>query len=910
MTEETVEEFEAEATFDFDEAFQLKVAALCTRDVMFNVRTSGLIEPGYFENAAHGTIVGLVSNHYDTYKTVPSTVVLAKLIKDAVASKIIREDMLPDVKTELGKILRADLSDRDYVVDQVATFARHQAIYNAMIKSSSYLEKNDFDQIEAQMGKAIMVGANDASEAHDLFLDIEARAEMRKEIAAGTRKRAVTSGYREFDDATADGGFTRGELSVLMGPAKMGKCVTGDTLIITEDGMVRIDDYLPPDMPTGAMDAIDIGILGKDGAERASHIYNSGVRKTRRIRTRRGYEIEGSLNHPMMVMTKNGLDWVNLEDVRKGDAMAVQRGELRFGHHVDLIPARNATFDWIEFSPRRGTHNLIKLPVAMTPDLAELLGMIVAEGHVAIKDALVTFTQKDESILRRYCELMHRHFGLEPTVSKGDRAFEARVYNRMLQVFLDKLGLPATLSAQKEIPKSIRRAPYGVVKRFLETVMGLEGSVVTAPSGKLSYHLTMASKELMRQVHLQLLNFGIVCKMRLKPGCATNGTGIMREYWHIEVAGQHNLQLLAEIGLYEPRKTKALKEGLTGIDATAQDRIPNAAAKVTKIMQEMMAAGIKLKRDVPPTLCKQLYAVKSGRRHLSYVIADQLSEFIGDRVMGEGVTWLRDTLRQGYAYDEIVEIVEGEAQTMDISVPETNSFWANGLISHNSFGLLNFAVNAIKARFNVLFISLENSVEVTTNRAEAYLSGIPTRDLNDHIDEVAQKVRAALEGRGTMKVHRFATNSFSPRDLKRLIERYRAQGMLFDMVVIDYWDIMKPPIRYKDDKISESREIGVELRQIAMEEDIAMLTAVQTNREGYKAKTAKADHVAEDFNKVRLADFLFSINATDQEKADKVARLYFAAVRNAEGGYERTVHQDLARATFIKKFEPKGSYGE
>ena len=433
--------------YEFDEDFQLKLTALAVRDVDFNIRTAGLVEPSYLENNAHGTLINLVAQYYERYKTVPSLTVLAKLIKDAVADKTIREDMREDVKTELGKIMRADLSDRDYVIDEVSTFARHQAIHNAMIKSVNFLDRREFDSIEAEMSKAMQVAANDGSEGHDLFADIEARAEMRKEILAGTRKRAVTSGYREFDDATSDGGFSRGELSVLMGPAKMGK----------------------------------------------------------------------------------------------------------------------------------------------------------------------------------------------------------------------------------------------------------------------------------------------------------------------------------------------------------------------------------------------------------------------------------------------------------------------------SFGLMNFAVNAMLAKYNVLFISLENSVEVTTNRIEAYLSGIQTKKLNDHIDEVAEKVRKKLTGKGTMKLHRYPTNSFSPRDMVRLMEQYRARGLLFDMVVIDYWDIMQPPVRYRDDKISESREIGVELRAIAMKEDVAMLTAVQTNREGYKATTARADHVAEDFNKVRLADLLFSINATDDEKAEGEARIYFAAVRNSEGSYERTVHQDLSRGIFISRFEPRGA---
>jgi|TARA_Y100000310_G_scaffold140332_2_gene139705 intein/homing endonuclease len=40
--------------------------------------------------------------------------------------------------------------------------------------------------------------------------------------------------------------------------------------------------------------------------------------------------------------------------------------------------------------------------------------------------------------------------------------------------------------------------------------------------------------------------------------------------------------------------------------------------------------------------------------------------------------------RDGYFYDKIVSIEEGEAHTYDFTIPVTNSFWSNGFISHNT----------------------------------------------------------------------------------------------------------------------------------------------------------------------------------------------------------------------------------
>jgi replicative DNA helicase len=85
-----------------------------------------------------------------------------------------------------------------------------------------------------------------------------------------------------------------------------------------------------------------------------------------------------------------------------------------------------------------------------------------------------------------------------------------------------------------------------------------------------------------------------------------------------------------------------------------------------------------------------------------------------------------------------------------------------------------------------------------------------------------------------------------------------------------------------------------------MQEHIALLTATQTNREGAKAAVAKMTDVADDFNKIRIADVVISINKTDEERANNEARLFFAAMRNGPSGFALKVRQDVDRMIFIK----------
>jgi len=222
-----------------------------------------------------------------------------------------------------------------------------------------------------------------------------------------------------------------------------------------------------------------------------------------------------------------------------------------------------------------------------------------------------------------------------------------------------------------------------------------------------------------------------------------------------------------------------------------------------------------------------------------------------------------------------------------------------GAKSGKTTALIGFAKAASLKGFNVLYATLEVSSTIIAERLDASLSDTEVKQLGSHIHDVKAKIEALAAKAGALKIHEFPSGTFSPNMLRGLIHRYAAQGMKFDLVVVDYADIMAPNFRYND-PIENSKSVYVDLRAIASEEDVAMLTATQTNREGYKATVAKAEHVAEDFNKVRTVDLMISINITDEERSKGEARLYFAASRNQESGFTLFIKQNLAKMKFME----------
>lgn len=224
--------------------------------------------------------------------------------------------------------------------------------------------------------------------------------------------------------------------------------------------------------------------------------------------------------------------------------------------------------------------------------------------------------------------------------------------------------------------------------------------------------------------------------------------------------------------------------------------------------------------------------------------------------------------------------------------------------------LINFAKSASLAGFNVLYVTLEVGSKIIGDRLDACLSDTLMKELGDKIHDVHDRIQALGAKAGKLIIHEFPSGTLSSSMLRKLIDRYKSPGLAagggtrpatkFDMVVVDYADIMAPNFRTQD-PIENSKSVYVDLRAIAFEENVAMLTATQTNREGYKAAVAKAEHVAEDFNKVRTVDLMISINKTEEEAARGEARLYFAASRNQEAGFSIVIKQDLAMMQFIQQ---------
>src|ERR1044072_7359301 len=112
-------------------------------------------------------------------------------------------------------------------------------------------------------------------------------------------------------------------------PAAMRYCVVGDTRVSTPNGSVRIADLAPGLEPDSERDA-DLLVHDRLGRPPpASRVFHSGDHPTLRLRTREGYTLTGTHNHPVLCLVDMlGVPlfmWKFLDELAPGDRVLISR---------------------------------------------------------------------------------------------------------------------------------------------------------------------------------------------------------------------------------------------------------------------------------------------------------------------------------------------------------------------------------------------------------------------------------------------------------------------------------------------------------------------------------------------------------------------------------------------------------
>jgi len=163
---------------------------------------------------------------------------------------------------------------------------------------------------------------------------------------------------------------------------------------------------------------------------------------------------------------------------------------------------------------------------------------------------------------------------------------------------------------------------------------------------------------------------------------------------------------------------------------------------------------------------------------------------------------------------------------------------------------------------------------------------------------------AVKDIKGTLVVKEYPTKSASTRTIKSHLEKLRQRGMDIDMVIVDYGDLLKP-VTVTREKRHDLESIYEELRGMAQEFECPIWTASQTNRSGLNAEVITMESISEAFSKCFVADFIFSVSRTIEDKNTKGGRIFIAKNRNGPDGLIYPIFMDPSNVA-IEVLDPTG----
>ena len=186
-----------------------------------------------------------------------------------------------------------------------------------------------------------------------------------------------------------------------------------------------------------------------------------------------------------------------------------------------------------------------------------------------------------------------------------------------------------------------------------------------------------------------------------------------------------------------------------------------------------------------------------------------------------------------------------------------------------SLFMCHCASSALLQGKNVLYITLEMAEEKIAERIDANLLNIPIQKLSDFPKVMFEKKIANLakKTQGKLIIKEYPTASAHVGHFKSLINDLALKRSIRpDIIFVDYLNICASQ-RYKGSIVNSYtyvKAIAEELRGLAVEANVPIISATQTTRSGYGSSDVDLTDPSESFGLPATADLMFALISTEE----------------------------------------------
>jgi len=238
--------------------------------------------------------------------------------------------------------------------------------------------------------------------------------------------------------------------------------------------------------------------------------------------------------------------------------------------------------------------------------------------------------------------------------------------------------------------------------------------------------------------------------------------------------------------------------------------------------------------------------------------------------------------------------------------PKTLNVILAGVNTGKSMFMCHHAACCLAQNFNVLYITLEMAEEKIAERIDANLFNVSLDEIEglskDIFTRKIERLRTNIKGK--LFIKEFPTASAGSSHFKALVNELSLKKKFKpDIIFIDYINIccssrIKPGSNINS--YSYIKAISEELRGLAVELNLPIVTATQLTREGFGSSDPDMTDTAESFGLPATADFMFVM--ITNEELDSLDQMLMKQIKNRYGDVTKnkrfTVGVDRAKQRF------------
>jgi len=435
-------------------------------------------------------------------------------------------------------------------------------------------------------------------------------------------------------DALFGGGIESGAITECYG--EFG-CLTPDARITLADGRVVPIGNIAGNKSAGTY-PINIDVLTREKDSiikvKATNLFIYDCNHVLKVILNDGRQLSVTPNHPLM--TDRG--WIETKDLTVDDNLVIVNDYEFSKEEVKLSG----------ITPSKNVRVKVDLPKKLNPRLSKILGYLVGEGWKETNPHLtdtgnvyrLSYASKTKVLLDDWKTNVKEVFGLESNYRRTDKTSTETwaIDSVMVGEFMRQFNNLYELAPKKRVPQQVFESPKDVVTEFLAALYDSEGHALLDLTVREREHTRVSSNGQLLIYKYKLPNYG------RDIGLKSSSLGLLQDVQILLT----KLGIKSWINHFTSKKTSKL----TGKNFVEHKLHITQEESINKFYDEVGNKTLRVRDGIKKVL-------NSYKRHVN----------------------------SPFNYNKIKEIILMEnpfGKVYDIEVPETHSFIANGILSHNS----------------------------------------------------------------------------------------------------------------------------------------------------------------------------------------------------------------------------------